>query len=307
MIYTVTFNPALDYILYTDGLQTGETNRAVKEAFSFGGKGINVSFVLKELGIPNIALGFIAGFTGEELARQVKQAGLKTDLISLKSGNTRVNVKLKGTDETEINAKGPVIDREALLILFEKLRRLQEGDTLVLAGSIPPSLPADIYAQIAEVISVKNVRLAVDTAGDGLKKVLPYRPFLIKPNRRELEELAGKPLLSQQAVAAAAAELQQRGARNVLVSLGAEGAMLLTEGGVCLTHPAMKGTAVNTVGAGDSMVAGFLVGIEKGEEYALRLGIAAGCASAFSEGLATRAEIQALLNRWCNFTPQKCR
>ena len=293
MIYTVTLNPALDYILYTEEFVLGRTNRSVKETLYYGGKGINVSAVLTELGVECTALGFIAGFTGNELKRLVKENGLQTDFIPLKKGATRINIKLKGTEETEINAQGPAIDDTDLQLLFQKLDKLKEGDTLVLAGSVPPTLPQDIYEQIAERLGGKGIRLAVDAAGELLKSVLPHRPFLIKPNKQELEGLAGRHLSTEAEIAAAAKELQQMGAEYVLVSLGAEGALLLDQNGY-IKKPAFTGTAINTVGAGDSMVAGFLAGIDHGKEYALKLGIAAGCATAFSERLASKEEIFAL-------------
>ncbi|MBQ8599855.1 MAG: 1-phosphofructokinase [Clostridia bacterium] len=293
MIYTVTLNPALDYILYTEEFVLGRTNRSVKETLYYGGKGINVSAVLTELGVECTALGFIAGFTGNELKRLVKENGLQTDFIPLKKGATRINIKLKGTEETEINAQGPAIDDTDLQLLFQKLDKMKEGDTLVLAGSVPPTLPQDIYEQIAERLGGKGIRLAVDAAGELLKSVLPHRPFLIKPNKQELEGLAGRHLSTEAEIAAAAKELQQMGAEYVLVSLGAEGALLLDQNGY-IKKPAFTGTAINTVGAGDSMVAGFLAGIDHGKEYALKLGIAAGCATAFSERLASKEEIFAL-------------
>lgn len=303
MIYTVTFNPALDYTVYTDDLQLGATNRTLKEELVFGGKGINVSYILNQLDIKNIALGFIAGFTGNELERQIRDAGLQTDFIPLEQGATRINIKLKGAKETEINAQGPAIDDAALQQLFQKIDGLRKGDTLVLAGSVPSSLPRDIYAQIAKRLQGKGIRLAVDAAGELLKSVLPYRPFLIKPNKQELEELAGRNLSTEDEIAEAAKELQQMGAEYVLVFLGSEGALLLDENG-SITQKSFVGKAINTVGAGDSMVAGFLAGIDQGKENALMLGIAAGCATAFSERLASKEEIAALFPGKCNFTPQ---
>ncbi len=295
MIYTVTFNPALDYNVYAENLHLGATNRSYKEELVFGGKGINVSFVLKELGVESVALGFIAGFTGRELERQLQEANLKTDLISLKQGATRINIKLKGEEETEINAQGSTIDAEALKQLLNRLSTLKANDTLVLAGSIPPSLPADLYEQIAKSLQGKGIRLVVDAAGELLKRVIPYRPFLIKPNLQELEELAGHPLPTEADRINAAKELQKAGAESVLVSMGAEGALLIDQSG-CIKEKSSAGTVINSVGAGDSMIAGFLAGLEQGKAIALKWGIAAGCATAFSNGLAKKEEIYALFH-----------
>ncbi len=297
MIYTVTFNPAIDYILRTNALEAGEVNRAASEEMLFGGKGINVSVILARLGVPTVAMGFVAGFTGDALAQMVRAAGVDSDLIPLKEGRTRVNVKLWEADGrvTEINAGGPIIDSEALETLYRKLARLTEGDTLVLAGSVPASLPADIYRQILERIHTHGVRTVVDAAGDLLAGVLAYRPFLIKPNRAELAELVGHALPDDAAVEEAARELQSRGARNVLVSLGGDGALLLDEEGIVHRAPSLCKHPCYTVGAGDSMVAGFLAGVDEGYDYALRLGSAAGSATASSSTLATRAEIEAIL------------
>ncbi len=296
MIYTVTFNPALDYYVYPERLRPGVTNRSQREELRFGGKGINVSVVLKELGIPNTAIGFIAGFTGKELERQLQEAGLTADLIPLATGTTRINIKIQGIEETEINAQGPAIDKAALRQFWERLEALKEGDTLVLAGSIPPSLPAELYEQIAKRLQGKGIRLAVDAAGESLKSVLPYRPFLIKPNLQELEELAGRPLPTRAEQQAAAEELRKMGACSVLVSLGAEGAFLVDEED-CLCQKAVAGRALNTVGAGDSMVAGFLAALHQGRATALKWGVAAGCATAFSGTLAKKDEILKVLHQ----------
>ncbi len=295
MIYTITFNPALDYVIYLDRLMPGETNRCKREELYFGGKGINVSLVLKELGAESVALGFAAGFTGDALVQYLADAGIKADFIRLKEGLTRINVKLKGEAETEINACGPAVSTADLDALFAKLEQLETGDLLVLAGSVPPSVPADIYSKIAKRMAEKKIRFVTDATGALLKGVLPYHPFLIKPNHRELEELVARPLQGSEAIAEAARELQKAGAQNVLVSRGKEGALLLDEQGELYEMPALGGKPVNTVGAGDSMVAGFLAGIEKGYEYALRLGSAAGGATACSPALAKKAEIEALL------------
>ncbi len=295
MIYTVTFNPALDYAMHIDALCEGETNRSSGEYIQFGGKGINVSVVLSRLGVSTTALGFVAGFTGQALEKAVKAEGVCADFIHLESGLTRINVKLKGETETEINAGGPEIDQASLDALYRQLDMLGAGDTLVLAGSVPKSLPHDIYAQILRRLQGRNIRFVVDATGKALGATLPYAPFLIKPNLRELEELSGRVLPDKTAVAAAAKVLQAQGAQNVLVSLGKDGAFLLDANGETHIVAAHKGTPINTVGAGDSMVAGFLAGADKGYAYALALGNAAGGATAFHEGLAQKEQINALL------------
>lgn len=295
MLYTVTCNPALDYVMQVNDLVLGETNRAQSEQIYCGGKGINVAIVAARLGLPVTALGFIAGFTGEKLQDEVAKTGVRTDFICLRDGLTRINVKLKGETETEINAAGPAIDADARVRLERQLERLQAGDTLVLAGNVPATLPRDLYAIIADKISGQGIRLVVDATGDTLKAVLPYAPFLIKPNLRELEELVGRALPDTDAVIAAAKQLQAAGAQNVLVSRGGEGAVLLDADGTVHIAAAHSGTVRNSVGAGDSMVAGFLAGVDNGYAYALKLGNAAGAATAFSDDLATKAEIEKLL------------
>lgn len=297
MIFTVTFNPAIDYVMQAEDVVFGKTNRSKNEEIHFGGKGINVSVVLSELGVPTTALGFTAGFTGEALEKAVNEKGIKSDFIRLSSGNTRINVKLKGKVETEINAIGPDIGKGELNRLFEKLNTLKSGDTLLLAGSIPSSLPNDIYEQIAKSLQNSEVRLVVDATGDLLLKVLKYKPFLIKPNREELEEIMGEPLETTEKLIAAANDLRKKGAKNVLVSLGAEGALLIAENGEIYRRSAFIVNAVNTVGSGDSMIAGFLAGYEKGYEYALLLGAAAGAATAALSGLATKQKIEQLINQ----------
>lgn len=301
MIYTVTFNPAIDYILRTPPLEMGEVNRTAGEELLYGGKGINVSVILARLGVSTVALGFVGGFTGDALVEMVRQAGVDSDFIPLEGQRTRINVKLWGTEEkstvTEINARGPEISHEAMEIFYRKIGRLTDEDTLVLAGSVPASLPSDIYREILERIHGHGVRTVVDATGDLLMKVLAYRPFLIKPNRAELAEVVGRALPDDSAIEEAARELQNKGARNVLVSLGGDGALLLDEFGAVYRERAMGKKTLYTVGAGDSMVAGFLAGVDsgKGYEYALQLGSAAGGATASSEGLATKAEIEALM------------
>lgn len=296
MIYTVTFNPSLDYIVGTEGFQLGNTNRTVSELMLPGGKGINVSTVLKNLGIESTALGFTAGFTGEEIRRRVDGLGLRSEFIDVGNGFSRINVKMKEFDGTEINGQGPVIGEDAVRRLMERLDSLEEGDTLVLAGSIPASMPDSIYSDILARLEGKGVVSIVDATKDLLLNVLKYRPFLIKPNHHELGEIFGLELEKREDVIPYAEKLQEQGAQNVLVSMGGKGAVLLdTEGSVHML-PVPKGTLVNAVGSGDSMVAGFLAGWteKKDYEHAFRMGISAGSASAFSELLATKEEILGL-------------
>ncbi len=295
MIYTVTLNPALDYAVYLKHLAVGETNRASRAVLSPGGKGINVSAVLAALGEPTIALGFVAGVTGEIFRQMLAEVAVGEELITLSSGVTRINMKIKAGAETEINAMGPAVDERALDRLLVQLSKMKAGDTLVLAGSVPASLPADMYRRLAEAVLPLGVRLVVDAARDWLLPTLACRPFLIKPNRAELSEMVGRVLETDAEVEAAAKELQAAGARNVLVSLGGDGALLLDETGTVHRASAARGEAINTVGAGDAMVAGFLCGVSKGYAYALRMAIAAGSATAFREGLADAACIYATL------------
>ena len=299
MIYTVTFNPALDYVVRMDALALGQVNRTVSEDVQLGGKGINVSWVLRELGHENVALGFVAGFTGKAIEDGLAAKGVATDFIHLPAGLTRINVKLKAGEETEINGKGPDISAEALEELFHKLDALGEGDVLVLAGSIPASMPSDVYESILARLEGKKVLCAVDATRDLLVNVLKYKPFLIKPNNHELGEIFGRVLNTDEEIRECAEKLQKQGARNVLVSMAGDGAMLLDENGGCHRLTAYKGKVKNSVGAGDSMVAGFLAGyLDTGDyAHALRVGSAAGSATAFSDVLATRPEIEALLNQ----------
>lgn len=297
MIYTVTFNPAIDYVVQLDALRTGEVNRAAAEAYQFGGKGINVSGVLAALDCPSVALGFVAGATGEWLERGLAANGLRTDFIRLAEGMTRINVKLKAGEETEVNGLGPAIPREAMAALEAKLDALGAEDILILAGSIPASLPQDTYQQLLARLDGRGVRVAVDATRDLLVNVLAYHPFLIKPNNHELGEIFNTVLRTDEEIAAAARRLQERGARNVLVSMAGDGALLLDETGQVHRIGTPKGTVVNSVGAGDSMVAGFVAGYQQTGDYAyaLRLGTACGSATAFSLGLATREKIDELL------------
>ena len=299
MIYTVTFNPALDYVVRMDALALGQVNRTASEDVQLGGKGINVSWVLRELGQENVALGFVAGFTGKAIEDGLAAKGVATDFIHLPAGLTRINVKLKAGEETEINGKGPDISAEALEELLCKLDALGEGDVLVLAGSIPASMPSDVYESILARLEGKKVLCAVDATRDLLVNVLKYKPFLIKPNNHELGEIFGRVLTTDEEIRECAEKLQQQGARNVLVSMAGDGAMLLDENGGCHRLAAYKGKVKNSVGAGDSMVAGFLAGYLDSGDYAhaLRVGSAAGSATAFSDVLATRSEIEALLNQ----------
>ena len=289
MIYTVTFNPALDYIVFLEGLVPGDINRSIRESIYYGGKGINVSGILKMLGQETTALGFVAGFTGHALEEGVASMGIKTDFIQLPEGNTRINVKVKHGEETEINGQGPVITPEALEELFSKLDELGEEDILILAGSIPNTLPEDVYERILARLEGKNVRVVVDATKDLLLNVLKYHPFLIKPNNHELGEMFGKVLKGDDDIAFYAKELQKKGARNVLISMAGDGAMLVSEDGQTVRIGTPKGKVVNSVGAGDSMVAGFVAGyLESGDfRRALVTGTAAGSATAFSEGLAS--------------------
>lgn len=292
MIYTVTFNPAIDYVVGIDRIETGCVNRLSSEQIYFGGKGINISIVLRELGIESTALGFVAGFTGEAIENGLKAAGIITDFVRLEKGNSRINVKIKSDAETELNASGPEISDTALSVLFEKLKSLRNGDTIVLAGSVPKSLPEDIYEQILHQLSDRDIRAVVDASKELLIKSLRYKPFLIKPNLQELGEIFGEISGSDDEIIACAEKLREMGAQNVLVSMAGDGAILLDSGNNIHKSGVCSGTVRNSVGAGDSMIAGFLAGISAGDfTYALKLGTAAGGATAFSDGLASREDI----------------
>ncbi len=298
MIYTVTFNPAVDYIMRIPGVKLGETNRSKGDSLIFGGKGINVSVILRELGVDSVALGFIAGFTGEAIEKGVRERGVTTDFIRLPSGTSRINVKLKSEVETELNGTGPDIDDKSLSAFFEKLTALRDGDLIVLAGSIPGSLPPDIYERILEKLSDRDIWSVVDATKDLLKNVLKYRPYLIKPNSAELAELFGVEIKNDGDVVKYARRLQDMGARNVIVSMAGDGAILVDETGGVHRQGVCRGTVVNSAGAGDSMVAGFIAGAMTGDsDYALKLGTAAGGATAFSEGMAERELIDELLRQ----------
>lgn len=297
MVYTVTFNPSLDYVVKVKKLTLGMVNRTESEQVYPGGKGINVSIVLKNLGIESKALAFSAGFTGREIERLVSESGCQTDFIEIGGGLSRINVKIKAEQESEINGQGPEILPEHLEALFRKLDALTADDILVLAGSIPNTLPADMYERILDRLKGRKIRTVVDATRDLLKNVLPFHPFLIKPNNHELGELFGRRLQTDAEIAECAKRLQAQGARNVLVSMAKDGAILASENGEIRKCLPPDGKAVNSVGAGDSMVAGFLAGFLQSGSYetAFRMGLAAGSASAFSDWLATADEVEQVL------------
>jgi len=298
LIYTLTLNPAIDLIIKTDKIEPGKVNRTQYEDIYFGGKGINVSLVLNELGIKSKALGFIAGFTGIAIENETKNAGIETDFVKLKDGFSRINVKIKSELETDINGQGPKITDNDITELFKRLAQIKDGDTIVLAGSVPNTLPTNIYEEILERLSVYNVKAVVDATGDLLKKVLKYKPFLIKPNQDELAEIFGVNISSTDEIIEYAKRLQDMGAKNVLVSMAGNGAILNDENANIHKCESASGSVINSVGAGDSMVAGFLAGTKNGDfSYALKLGTAAGGATAFSEGLAKKEDIDRLLKQ----------
>ena len=268
MIYTVTFNPALDYVVWMDALRPGQINRTQSEEIQYGGKGINVSTVLSALGVENIALGFLAGFTGRALEEGLRSQGIRTDFIWLPDGLTRINVKVKGGDETEINGQGPTIGPVALRSLQDKLDRLEAGDILVISGSVPAALSHDVYEQILARLEDRGIQFVVDSTRDLLCSALPYHPFLIKPNNLELGEIFGKTPVTDTEIRHCAAQLQAKGARNVLVSMAGDGSLLVDERGNCHRLGVPKGKVRNSVGAGDSMVAGFLAGWLETGDYA---------------------------------------
>ena len=300
MIYTITLNPSLDYFVTVDHFELGKTNRTTSELMLPGGKGINVSVMLKHLGVESTALGFTAGFVGKEIIRRMEEQGIHNGLIWLKEGNSRINVKLKNIEGTEINGMGPKIPAEELDKLVSFVSDLKSGDYLVLAGSIPSGVPADIYSALMAVVAGKGVEVIVDAAGELLKQALSFHPFLIKPNHHELGELFGVEFTARSKLIPYAGELQKLGARNVLVSMAGKGAVLVAEDGRVFELDVPKGVLKNGVGAGDSMVAGFLSGwLQTGDyETAFKMGVCAGSASAFSENLATGEEVEALLQRW---------
>lgn len=296
MIYTVTFNPSLDYIVTVDNFTTGRVNRTTTEFMYPGGKGINVSIVLKNLGYDNIALGFEAGFTGEEIIRRISDMGIIHDFIHVDSGLSRINVKIRSDNESEINGQGPAIEADHINKLYKRLDKLKNGDILVLAGSIPTVMPDSMYMDIMKYLKGRNIKIVVDATKDLLVNVLEYRPFLIKPNNHELGEIFGVELKTRDEVVEYAKRLQKMGAVNVLVSMAGKGAVLVAEDGSIFKTPAPKGVVKNSVGAGDSMVAGFIAGYLNSGNYveAFKMGVCTGSASAFSDKLATKAEVEAL-------------
>lgn len=299
MIFTVTFNPSLDYIVRVDEMRLGTINRTNYEQLLPGGKGINVSIVLGNLGHPSRALGFSAGVTGVALEKLLADTGVDADLVHVKAGFTRINAKVKAIEETEINGQGPHIAPEDVDALFSKLDVLGQDDTLVISGSVPNTLPSDMYEQVMERLAGRGVRIVVDAERDLLTRVLPYRPFLVKPNNYELGDIFGVMLKTRDEVVPYARRMQEMGAQNVLVSMAGEGGVLVAADGQVYQSPAAKGTVVNSVGAGDSCVAGFLAGLMETGSYqtAFRMGLAAGSASAFSDHLATRPEVEDLMSR----------
>lgn len=300
MIYTVTLNPSIDYIVRLDKLSRGITNRTTSEEYYFGGKGINVSCVLAELGLESTAFGFVAGFTGDAIEKGIRNDKIITDFIKLSNGISRINIKIKAEEETEINCQGPHIENSELERILSKVDRIADGDTLIIAGNVPNTMPDNVYERILERIKNKNVRIVVDATGKLLLNSLKYKPFLIKPNRQELSEIFGVEISTEDDIEKYAKELQKKGAANVLVSLGRDGAMLVDEYGKKHKSGVLKEKVVNTVGSGDSMVAGFVAGYEKELDYsyALKLGSVCGNATAFLSGLATKEKINELLSKF---------
>lgn len=299
VIYTVTFNPSLDYIVSVKDFRPGMTNRTSSELMLAGGKGINVSIVLGNLGIKSTALGFIAGFTGDEIVRRLHNGGINSEFIKINDGISRINIKLKSIDGTEINGQGPHIDSSHIEQLMNRLRRLESGDVLVLAGSIPAGISDNIYKDIMDMLKDKGVQIVVDATSRLLTNVLEYNPFFIKPNQHELGDIFNVTLNTQEEVIPYALKLKKMGAVNVCVSMGGKGAILVADDGNVYKAKAPDGILKNSVGAGDSLVAGFLSGwIEKKDyEYAFRKGVATGSASAFSEKLATVGEVNMLIDK----------
>lgn len=296
MIYTVTFNPSIDYIVSVEDLKLGYVNRTSAELMFPGGKGINVSMVLSNLGIENTAFGFLAGFTGESVQNMLEANGVNADFIKVKEGTTRINVKIRAQQESEINGMGPAIDEQDIKALYEKLGKLKDGDILVLAGSIPTVMPETMYSDIMEYLKDKDIKIVVDATKDLLLNVLKYKPFFVKPNNHELGEIYGVELKTREDVVPYAKKMQEQGARNVLVSMAGEGAVLVAENGEVYKSRCPEGEVRNSVGAGDSMVAGFIAGFLKTGDYkeALRSGLLTGSASAFSDNLATLEEVEKL-------------
>lgn len=300
MIYTVTLNPSIDYVVRLESLVTGITNRTTSEEYYFGGKGINVSCVLAELDLESTAFGFVAGFTGEAIEKGIRNDKIITEFIKLEKGISRINIKIKAGEETEINCQGPHIEENELLRLLNKVDRINDGDTIVIAGNVPNTMPDDVYERILERIKNKKVRIVVDATKKLLLNSLKYKPFLIKPNRQELSEIFETEVSAEADIEKYAKELQKLGAQNVLISLGGDGAMLIDEFGEKHKQGVLKEKVINTVGSGDSMVAGFIAGYEKEHSYtyALKLGSACGNATAFLSGLATKEKINELLKKF---------
>lgn len=298
MIYTLTYNPSIDYLVTLDGLEVGKLNRMRRATYLYGGKGVNVSQVLKELGIDNTALGFVAGFTGREIEEGLQKKGIKTDFVHLPDGHSRINIKLRGIEETEVNAPGPFVDAVSLKALRDRLRQIERDDILILAGAATANMENDAFASFISELPYRETKVIIDTTGEALANALCYHPFLIKPNIHELSELFHEDYSPSDinAIVRAAKSLQEKGARNVLTSMGEDGAVLITEDGNVYRRSAPAGMVVNSVGSGDSMVAGFLAGyLENGDmEDALCLGVCAGSASAFNEGFAGGDEIMQL-------------
>ena len=300
MIYTVTLNPSIDYVVRLESLVTGITNRTTSEEYYFGGKGINVSCVLAELDLESTAFGFVAGFTGDAIEKGIRNDKIITDFIRLEKGISRINIKIKASEETEINCQGPHIEESELERLLNKVDRINDGDTIVIAGNVPNTMPDDVYERILERIKGKNVRIVVDATKKLLLNSLKYKPFLIKPNRQELSEIFETEISTEADIEKYAKELQKMGAQNVLISLGGDGAMLIDEFGEKHKQGVLKEKVINTVGSGDSMVAGFIAGYEKEHSYpyALKLGSVCGNATAFLSGLATKEKINELIAKF---------
>lgn len=298
MIYTVTLNPSLDYVVDVDDFVLGRTNRTVSERLYAGGKGINVSFVLKNLGFESTALGFSAGFTGEEIKKQIQERGITENFITVLNGQSRINIKLRGQQETEINGMGPDIEKEHIQQLLKKLSVLSPGDYLVLAGSVPMKINNTIYYDILKTLDKKEIKAVVDTTGDLLLNVLKYHPFLIKPNIHELSELFSTEIKTKEEVVQYGLKLQDMGAQNVIVSMAGDGAVFICENGEIYKSEAPKGVVKNSVGAGDSMVAGFLAGFCETKDFAkaFKMGVCTGSASAFSEDLATKEQVRQVMD-----------
>lgn len=299
MIYSLTLNPSLDYLMDLDDFSLGRTNRSKKEFINVGGKGINVSILLKNLGLDTKVLGFVGGFTGQEIARRLEKKGLLTDFIQLDQGLSRINVKLRGREESEINGAGPSLEEDKLYSLYDQLDQLEEGSILVLSGNLIKGLDQDFYGSVMKKLSSKDVEIVVDTSGESLVASLDYGPLLVKPNRDELEEIFACQLEGLEDIKKYARELQKLGARNVIVSLGGQGAYFLSEEGEDYFHSALEGDLVSAVGAGDSMVAGFIYAYVKDFNFIDRcnFSLAAASATAFSRGIATREDILKLYER----------